>query len=120
MQSVPAAPYPFRIDIGKGQPGGIPPARNCSNRHAVRADISAQFLPNGLCGLGNPAHIGQTDTNVSHTKTTPQHSAAIPIMFTPRQAATTPIARARIPARGTCGAVMMAGKVITARVAYGT
>ena len=57
---------------------------------------------------------------VSQRKTTPQQSAAIPTMLTPFHAASTPTISARIPATGICGAVVIAGKVITANVTYGT
>jgi PAB1-binding protein PBP1 len=53
---------------------------------------------------------------VSHMNTTAQHSAAIPIMFKPLHAAITPAMSAMIPAMGTCGAVMIAGNVMTASV----
>ncbi len=52
----------------------------------------------------------------SHTNTTAQQSAAIPSMFIPFHDARIPAISARIPARGTCGAAMMAGNVMTASV----
>ena len=57
---------------------------------------------------------------VSYISTTPQHNAAIPIILIPFQAAIIPVIKARIPASGTLGAVMIAGNVMTARVTYGT
>ena len=52
----------------------------------------------------------------SQINTTAQHSIAMPIIFTPFHAAAIPTSNARIPARGICGAVIIAGNVITASV----
>lgn len=73
--------------------------------------------PVELCAL--QAYI-MCITIVSQINTTPQHMAAIPIMLMPRQAAMIPTTSARTPANGICGAAMIAGKVMTARVTYGT
>ena len=57
---------------------------------------------------------------ISATKTTAQQAQATGKSPAPKYERIIPTARAMIPATGDCVASTMAGKVITARVMYGT
>ena len=57
---------------------------------------------------------------VSSSKTVRQQAVATKGRFLPCRAKNTPVAKAQKPETGDFVASMMAGKVMTARVAYGT
>lgn len=92
--------------------------RQPANMILQKARRFAAHTTKGLAPLSSGA--GPYTMKCSSTMTVAQHRRDTGSSPSPHHAHTTPAAMAAAPARGDCVACMMAGKVITASVTYGT